>query len=652
MSDSSKEKEGLSSIILENLQEQDDEMTVLTEIIGDGKMFQKIDFASELTLSVQNASSQYTAVNSISELEEHTASVFFTNLKHNYAHKEQTCHTSENSSNSYRYGGIMRVCPDIEYFQNTEGNISDDINIICRTMLNSKRDSSDTEKSCDPSTSFGVNYPKFEESVNFNVKYLSPIVLNFALPETYPSENPPNFNLYCTWLDSKQITNLKEKLIELWKENIGSVILFMWKSFLQEDSLMFLNLFDTKYSGNTVAGTSTNIDANVFLDITSAVQEEVIKRRNYLQHLNDHQSTVSRPKKISSGNSAIKLLECHEESSTSAQINEKPPTDSTYCGKNLSCEKTKDDKPDNDIETTHESCINIQNVDHHVQTKIDEKFYGIIDRYFDRKGYGFIRVFGDGLKRVSAKDIYSEVNKRDSQTSKKLEKEKLPKCDTDSEVFWWDVYFHRTGLSNSKDYIKKGMEVEFTLTDDEHNKRKTTKDREKDMSQSSEKSTHNVRTKANNIKVLPLKHTQINQPTVNNPDISNEKEDKCIDFVKEDEENESINCDKMPNNESKSKYDRDKEDLNFILMIIKYLKECSELEEEKLFNSNSFLCEVCFMGKIGDQCMKFSPCNHIYCCDCMKAYFQVQIGEGMMNNLFCPSDGCQFKALPTQVCHI
>ena len=84
-------------------------------------------------------------------------------------------------------------------------------------------------------------------------------------------------------------------------------------------------------------------------------------------------------------------------------------------------------------------------------------------------------------------------------------------------------------------------------------------------------------------------------------------------------------------------------------VIIKYFKECSELEEEKRFNSKSFLCEVCFMEKNGDLCMKFTPCNHIYCCDCMKSYFQVQIGEGMMNNLVCPSEGCESKALPTQV---
>ena len=648
MSDSSRKTEGLPSIILENLQEQDDEMTVLTEIIGDAQMFKKIDLSSELITSVQNSSYQYAAVNSISGLEDHSTSDFFTSLKHKLIQKEQTCDTPEIIQNSYKYGGIMRVCPDIQYFKNTEVNASDVINIECRTMLNSKEDCSDTEKSSDFSTSFDLNYPKFEEKIDFSVKYLSPIVLNFALPETYPSNSPPSFNLYCTWLDSKQLLNLKEKLLELWKANIGSVILFMWKSFLQEDSINFLKLFDTKYSENTGAGTSTNIDPKNILDITSAVQEEVIKRRKHLQHLNEIESTVPRPKNTSSENSTTELTEYHADGTEPIQINEKPAAENNKCEKNPSCEITKDDKRDNDEETTDEAGTSIQNVGHHLESKINGTFYGIIDRYFDRKGYGFIRVIGDGLKRVSVKDMYSNVNKRDYRTLKKSEKDKLPKCDTDSDIFWWDVYFHRTGLINSKEYLKEGMEVEFKLTDDEHNKRKATKNKEKDTSKSSEKPIRDVRMKASNIKVLPLKPTQINQPTVNNPSVTNEEEIKSqVSDVHE--ENAKISCDKVPNNESKSNYDRHKEDMNFIIMITKYLKECSEYQVEKLFNSNSFLCEVCFMEKMGDQCMKFSPCNHIYCCDCMKAYFQVQIGEGMMNNLFCPSEGCQSKALPTQV---
>ena len=81
-------------------------------------------------------------------------------------------------------------------------------------------------------------------------------------------------------------------------------------------------------------------------------------------------------------------------------------------------------------------------------------------------------------------------------------------------------------------------------------------------------------------------------------------------------------------------------------------KDFDELREEHHFRNNAFLCLVCFVEKLGDQCMRFPTCSHVYCCECMQEYFKVQIGEGMMNNLICPNEGCESRALPTQVYNI
>ncbi|KAK3099874.1 hypothetical protein FSP39_011069 [Pinctada imbricata] len=74
------------------------------------------------------------------------------------------------------------------------------------------------------------------------VSYLPPITLNFQLPAGYPSTSPPQFTLSCKWLNRKQLSRLCEKLDEIWIENEGCVIVFMWSSFLQEESFDFLGL--------------------------------------------------------------------------------------------------------------------------------------------------------------------------------------------------------------------------------------------------------------------------------------------------------------------------------------------------------------------------------------------------------------------------
>ena len=39
------------------------------------------------------------------------------------------------------------------------------------------------------------------------IEYLSPIVLDYQLPKTYPSQSPPNFTLSCKWLRLDQVYN-------------------------------------------------------------------------------------------------------------------------------------------------------------------------------------------------------------------------------------------------------------------------------------------------------------------------------------------------------------------------------------------------------------------------------------------------------------
>ena len=62
-----------------------------------------------------------------------------------------------------------------------------------------------------------------------------------------------------------------------------------------------------------------------------------------------------------------------------------------------------------------------------------------------------------------------------------------------------------------------------------------------------------------------------------------------------------------------------------------------------------FVCKVCFTDKQGSECMKFNKCNHVFCNECMKGYFESQISSGNIKSLTCPQDKCDSHALQTQV---
>ena len=84
-------------------------------------------------------------------------------------------------------------------------------------------------------------------------------------------------------------------------------------------------------------------------------------------------------------------------------------------------------------------------------------------------------------------------------------------------------------------------------------------------------------------------------------------------------------------------------------LLFHILLEYDKAQHHNVFLMTMFTCGVCFNEKLGSQCMKFSGCNHVYCNDCMTAYFKVQIAEGNVQCLVCPTANCQTEAHPFQV---
>ncbi|KAM0727733.1 E3 ubiquitin-protein ligase RNF14 [Formica fusca] len=77
------------------------------------------------------------------------------------------------------------------------------------------------------------------------VGHLPPVRLYTQLPNMYPSRKPPNFCLSVIWLTPWEISFVCQKLDEIWEENQGSEILFLWLDFLQNDLFNFLGIQDS-----------------------------------------------------------------------------------------------------------------------------------------------------------------------------------------------------------------------------------------------------------------------------------------------------------------------------------------------------------------------------------------------------------------------
>ncbi|XP_062393010.1 E3 ubiquitin-protein ligase RNF14 [Sardina pilchardus] len=79
------------------------------------------------------------------------------------------------------------------------------------------------------------------------------------------------------------------------------------------------------------------------------------------------------------------------------------------------------------------------------------------------------------------------------------------------------------------------------------------------------------------------------------------------------------------------------------------LLDFNEEQWQKVFNLKMLNCGICFMEKLGADCLYFKICNHVYCNECMAEYFTIQIRDGNVQCLSCPEPKCTSIATPEQV---
>lgn len=83
--------------------------------------------------------------------------------------------------------------------------------------------------------------------------------------------------------------------------------------------------------------------------------------------------------------------------------------------------------------------------------------------------------------------------------------------------------------------------------------------------------------------------------------------------------------------------------------LLPQLLDFDEAQRQKVFDGKVFCCGICFVEKLGSNCLCFKDCQHVYCKACMTEYFQIQIRDGNVQCLNCPEPKCNSLAIPLQV---
>lgn len=83
--------------------------------------------------------------------------------------------------------------------------------------------------------------------------------------------------------------------------------------------------------------------------------------------------------------------------------------------------------------------------------------------------------------------------------------------------------------------------------------------------------------------------------------------------------------------------------------LFSYLIEYNYYKLQETFDNEWHFCKICLCEKQGQECMTFFTCKHIFCKDCIRSFFEIQIQDGKVRYLSCPEDNCLSQALPNQV---
>ncbi|VDK80892.1 unnamed protein product [Litomosoides sigmodontis] len=83
--------------------------------------------------------------------------------------------------------------------------------------------------------------------------------------------------------------------------------------------------------------------------------------------------------------------------------------------------------------------------------------------------------------------------------------------------------------------------------------------------------------------------------------------------------------------------------------LLKTFVEFSDREAQNDFESDWYECEVCFSFKSGKECVRFTPCGHIFCVECISHYYRQKLLDSVTLQLQCLNIGCGSSATQAQI---
>ncbi|XP_069685179.1 E3 ubiquitin-protein ligase RNF14-like [Periplaneta americana] len=432
----------------------------------------------------------------------------------------------------------------------------------------------------------------------FLVKHLPPVSLHFSLPHDYPSHSPPTYRLSCQWLQNNKIMLLRKKLDEIWKENEGTEVIFLWTQFLKEETLKYLQIIDT-------------LDVS-FLE-TAHLKHEEFKQAKRLRHMQAQQkkrdetcdnSKVNALVNDSNQSTAQPDVDCHSRRKYRGRprwgkrekfvvTQDQQKTDGIN-GEGNGHKKTEVMSARTVYDNTGNAKVVFSNNRRGTYRQPRSYYRG---NY--RKGNNYNHCKSTGNKVTSTGD--SECNSK-SDFTKSSEKIVL----------------------NSKDQGKDNKNCESSLQCDnkvgQHcsnsNEKITVGNSSQDSGAESQKVSQNETVSDGAVKV------------------STSEDDKKDGERQLDQPDSSANR----RHAGRSR-----------MSLVQLLKEFNEARQRTEFSRNFYTCKICFQDKQGSQCTSFEVCGHVFCKSCVAEYFEVRIKDGSVHSICCPEEKCTSEAMPGQI---
>ncbi|XP_051219377.1 uncharacterized protein [Lolium perenne] len=110
--------------------------------------------------------------------------------------------------------------------------------------------------------------------LTFSVEHLAPMSLTCLMPPSYPSHQPPYFNLGIQWLDRAKVSSLCHMLDTIWAQQPGQEVVFEWVQWLQSSMLSHLG-FDGRIIIRQSDRMMGHVDVRAVGDILSV--EEIVE---------------------------------------------------------------------------------------------------------------------------------------------------------------------------------------------------------------------------------------------------------------------------------------------------------------------------------------------------------------------------------------